>query len=135
MAPRHAVYTAAMRTVDFDRLRPVANSDFEFRNAARFWNGVVRFDIGADVHAVALENGELVEPGLDASFSYDIRIVVSPQVWHEMLAPVPRPFYHDLSAARLEGLTIEAPPEVFGPYYPALRRLIEIARGLAEENN
>ena len=117
-----------MRSTDFDALRPIANADFEFRNAARFWTATVRFDIGAEVHTVALKDGEVVEGGLDHAFSYDVRIVATPETWHEMLAPVPRPFYHDLSAARLHGLQIEAAPEVFGPYYPALRRLVELAR-------
>ena len=88
-----------MRSVDFDALCPIANADFEFRNAARSWNGVVRFDIGADVQAIAFENGEMVEAGPGASFSYDIRIAAPPETWHEMMAPVPRPFYQDLSGA------------------------------------
>lgn len=117
-----------MRSTDFDALRPIANADFEFRNAARFWTATVRFDIGAEVHTVALKGGEIVDAGLDGVFSYDIRIVMPSETWREMMAPTPRPFYHDLSGARLHGLQIEAAPEVFGSYYPALRRLVELAR-------
>ncbi len=124
-----------MRTIDFDALRPVANADFEFRNAARSWSATVRFDIGAEVHTVTVKGGEIVDAGPDGAFSYDVRIVMTSETWHEMMAPVPRPFYHDLSAARLHGLQIEAAPEVFGPYYPALRRLVELAREQATEES
>jgi hypothetical protein len=46
-----------------------------------------------------------------------------------LLAPVPRPFYQDLFGAQLHhDIELNANPLDFAPYYPALRRLLEILR-------
>lgn len=62
-----------------------------------------------------------------------IRIVATDEGWQQMLRPVPPPFYQDLfGAASRHGVLLGEPEDVF-PYYPALRRLMELLRTVEGE--
>ena len=58
------------------------------------------------------------------------RVIVGPaDGWEKMLQPAPPPFYQDLYGAQIHhGFAIHGAIEDVGPYYPALRRLIELLR-------
>ncbi len=115
------------------RIREAANADPEFTLAARFWDGRVRFDVGGEPYLLAVDGGRI------SSFEQEegeapIRISAPAAEWDELLKPVPRPFYQDLmAAASRQGFTIEGEENGFRPYYPAIRRLIDIMRDLARE--
>ncbi len=113
------------------RLTPaLANDDAEFALAARMWNGDVLFASGEDAVRMTVRDGRVTEVvRAAASAAATIRIIATAGDWEKLLQPVPPPFYQDLfgAASRHGVLLLGAPEDVF-PYYPALRRLIELLR-------
>ena len=113
------------------RLTPaLANDDAEFALAARMWDGDVLFASGEDAVRMTVRAGRVTEvtqsvPAAPAQ----VRIIATADAWEKMLRPVPPAFYQDLfgAAARHGVLLLGDPADVF-PYYPALRRLIELLR-------
>ncbi|MBI5288613.1 MAG: hypothetical protein HY873_06540 [Chloroflexi bacterium] len=113
------------------RLTPrLANDDPEFALAARMWDGDVLFACGEDAMRMTVRGGrvtEIVEASPSAQAA--IRIIATADDWEKLLQPVPPPFYQDLfGAASRHGVLLLGEPEVVFPYYPALRRLIELLR-------
>ncbi len=118
-----------MPVIDPTRIRDAANADPEFQIAARHWDAVLRIDAGAEVHLLQVRAGEAVEADPGAAFAFDVRIAAPAATWDEMLAAVPRAFYHDLfAAAARHGVVLEGDTEA---YYPAIRRLLELMRAIA----
>jgi hypothetical protein len=113
------------------RLTPaLANDDAEFALAARMWDGDVLFASGDDALRMTVHGGRVTEIVQSAPTAVaSIRIIASPDAWEKLLRPVPPPFYQDLfgAAARHGVLLLGDPTDIF-PYYPALRRLIELLR-------
>ncbi|MEX1254647.1 MAG: hypothetical protein WEE64_09930 [Dehalococcoidia bacterium] len=114
-----------------------ANEDPEFRIAARFWDATLRFVIDDTSYALRIASGEIVETAPCAPDApCDVSFSATTDVWSELLAPVPRPFYQDLfGAARYHGLRMEGDLGSFFPYYPAMRRFVDLmraARGTAD---
>ncbi len=108
----------------------LANDDPEFALAARMWNGDVLFASGGEALRMTVRDGRVTEVvRAAAGASARIRIIATADAWEKMLRPVPPPFYHDLfgAVARHGVLLLGEPTDVF-PYYPALRRLIELLR-------
>lgn len=121
-----------MTLIDVDRIREAANDDSEFRLAARFWTAMLRLDAGAEVHLLAVQEGEMVEASEDAAFGYDLRLAAPLDSWRELLAASPRAFYQDLYGASLRhDFTLEGDVDA---YYPAIRRLVEIMREVAADD-
>ena len=118
-----------------DAAARAANDDGEFKIAARFWNADVRLASGEQAWLLRLRDGRIAHVVRDAGASgADAGIAAPSEVWREMLAPVPRPFFQDLYGASLHhGLQLEN-PEALWPYYPALRRLLELLRDAARGN-
>ena len=111
-------------------LKPALDADPEFALAARMWTGDVTFVSDGDAVRVSLHDGRIgaIEPAQPDATSM-IRIAGPRDGWDEMLKPLPRPFYQDLfGAATHHGFTIGGKIEDVGPYYPALRRIIELMR-------
>ena len=114
-----------------------ANTDPEFRLAARFWNATIRLEIG-DAHYV-LEVCEGAVRGLeplrpDEADASTHSITAPRQEWERLLATKPEPFYQDLMAAVFRhGFRLEGDPVEFYPYYPAVTRFFELARELTSE--
>lgn len=124
MAPQLAMLNA-------NAIREAANADFEFVNAARFWNAVIAIDTGPDRYVLEMKDGRIARFGLDRSRGSrrDLLIAAPSESWTEFLKPEPRPFFHDLFAAMSrEGFVLEGNSHEWGPYYPALRRFFEIVR-------
>ncbi len=122
-----------MQEIPLERVRDTANADAEFRIAARFWNADVRFAVDERGEVLRIREGriEAVLPDREPA-SCDVSIVAPRETWRELLAPVPRPFYQDLYGASLHhGLRFEGDGVAFFPYYPALRRLVELLRAAA----
>jgi hypothetical protein len=111
-------------------LPAAANDDAEFGIAARMWDADVV--LASDGNAVKLKiaGGRITDvASASKSSAAQIRVSGPENGWQEMLAPLPRPFYQDLFGASVHhGFTIEGAIEDIYPYYPALRRLIELLR-------
>lgn len=122
-----------MPALEIERLR-AANADPEFRIAARFWNAALLIREGESGHVVRIRDGEVAEitpwlPALGPSTSWSVSISAPSEEWARFLEPEPRPFYQDLWGASLHhGFRIEGDMEGLYPYYPAVRRLLELVR-------
>jgi len=121
----------------FEKLREVANNDPEFRLAARFWNTALRLEMGEEALLLRVENGQIAEllsgPQVFA-FLTPVHIVVSASTsnWQRFLERIPKPFYVDLWGAMTHhGFKASGDMESLYAYYPAVRRLFDIMRALA----
>jgi len=113
------------------RLAPeAANADGEFAVAARMWDGDVVFVSDSDAVRLSMKNGRLdAVAAVAADSAAQIRVRGPAEGWEKLLRREPPPFYQDLfGAATHHGFAIEGKIEDLGPYYPALRRLIELLR-------
>ena len=119
-----------MSLMDWSRLVARANADGEFRLHARFWNASIRIDTGAGAVRIAIGDGRIatVEPW-GGRIASDLSISASTDAWAEMLAPLPRPFYHDLAAAAVHhDVAFSGDIRHRCAYYGAVRRLVELMR-------
>lgn len=109
---------------------PLLNDDPEFALAARTWDGDVLFASDGDALRMTVRGGRVSDvAAADADTPAQVRIVATPDAWEKMLRPLPPPFYQDLfGAASRHGVLLLGQPEDLFPYYPALRRLMELLR-------
>jgi hypothetical protein len=119
-------------TLDYNSIIDSANEDGEFRIAARFWDAIVRLDVGEQSHIMRFRDGRLISfykcDSAEAA-GYDFRISAPESDWEELLRSVPRPFYQDLMAASWRhGFHVEGHVIEFYPYYPAINRLFQLIR-------
>ena len=122
-----------MHFIDADRLAAAANADGEFQLHTRLWRARVSLRAGDDdAVALTIEAGR-VSIAADAALPADVRISAPAADWDALLAPVPRPFFHDLRAAcahhgfRLEGDRLHT-----AAFYPAIRRLVDLMRDVRQ---
>ena len=121
----------------FEKLQEVANNDPEFCLAARFWDTALRMEMGNEALLLHIEKGRIVElvSGHQAiAFLTPVHIVVSAPTsdWQRFLERIPKPFYVDLwSAMTHHGFKVSGDMESLYAYYPAVRRLFDIMRTLA----
>jgi len=113
------------------RLPDAANNDGEFKLAARLWDGDVVLVSGDDGVRLGIEAGRIIDVArAQKDAPAQIRVIGPADGWAKMLQPAPPPFYQDVFAASARhGFQIDGAIEDVGPYYPALRRLIELLRG------
>jgi hypothetical protein len=111
-------------------LPAAANDDGEFALAARMWDADVLLVSGGEAVRLTVRDGRITAvTGVPLDTAAPIRIVGPPDGWEKLLRTVPPPFYQDLfGAAAHHGFTLEGAIEDVYPYYPALRRLVEILR-------
>ncbi len=111
-------------------LPDAANGDGEFSVAARMWDSDVVFSSDDGGARVTIAGGRVTcVERVEAPNGASIRVRGSSDGWAKMLSPAPPPFYHDLFGAAVHhGFAIEGAIEDVYPYYPALRRLIELLR-------
>ena len=111
-------------------LPAAANDDAEFAIAARMWDAEVIFASDGNSVRMSIVGGRITDvASAPAATDAQIRITGPDDGWQKMLAPLPPPFYQDLFGASIHhGFTIEGAVEDVYPYYPALRRLIELLR-------
>jgi hypothetical protein len=113
------------------RLLPgAANEDGEFAVAARMWDADVVFVSGADAVKMSVRDGKIASvTAAAADATATVRVSGPEDGWRKMLQPVPPPFYQDLFGAGIHhGFLIDGEIESVYPYYPALRRLVELLR-------
>lgn len=123
--------------MSFPKLQEAANGDPEFRLAARFWNTAMRLEMGEKALLLRIEKGRIAEvmTGHQAlAFLTPVNLVVSAPTedWQKFLERIPKPFYVDLwGAATHHGFKVGGDMENLYAYYPAVRRLFDIMRALA----
>jgi len=119
-----------MTAIPWQSLAARANADGEFQQQARLWNATLRFDVGTESRALRIEDGRIrsLEP-CASDAPCDVFVSAAPEEWERLLAPAPRPFYHDLFGAYWRhGFRMNEDMTAWAAYYPALRRLVEILR-------
>jgi hypothetical protein len=111
-------------------LPDAANDDAEFAIAARMWDADVVFASDGNAVKMSIADGRITDiASVPRASTAEICISGPEDGWTKMLAPLPAPFYQDLFGASIHhGFTIEGEVEAVYPYYPALRRLIELLR-------
>ncbi|MEU6573644.1 hypothetical protein [Streptomyces sp. NPDC046805] len=110
-------------------------SDPEFVLHSRYLTTVLRVVIGqTQSFRIVVRSGAVVEidPGVTPFDSYDIQLAGTEEQWEALLAPIPAPFYQDFYPAMLHhDFRIEGDMETIMAYYPAVRRLGDIFRTVA----
>lgn len=109
--------------------------DPEFGLHARYLTTAIRVVIGeSQSFRIVIRDGVVVE--IDAVVtpfdSYDIQLAGTEDQWAALLSPIPPAFYQDFYPAMLHhGFRIEGDMETIMAYYPALRRMAEVLRAVA----
>ena len=117
--------------LDWPVLAARANADGEFRLHARFWNARLRLGCGPATMGIEIRHGAIhdIQPWDPAWFGADLNIRADAHEWDALLAPLPKPFYHDLWAANAHhGFSLGGDTHHLCAYYPAVRRLVELMR-------
>jgi hypothetical protein len=119
-----------MRDVSWERVMDRANQDGEFRIAARLWSSTVRLDLGDRSVRLAIADGALrAAAPCDRDARCDVSVGGAADAWDALLAPVPPPLHQDLFGGVMAGRFLLAGDlELFYAYYPAVRRLLDLAR-------
>lgn len=117
-------------------IRAALAGDGEFAIAARYWTATVRLDLGAESYLLEVDGGEVADFRADADAGAEPDVVLSgPDAdWAEILAPVPRAYFHDVLSGPRFGfhqvtVTGDELADVF-PYYHAIQRLVDVIRGV-----
>ncbi|GCE42052.1 hypothetical protein Rhow_005711 [Rhodococcus wratislaviensis] len=130
--------------MDTERFTEALNLDPEFKIAARFWNAIVRLEIGDETYVLVIRDGRLdsMTPPegnnlMTVARNYDIEISAPIEEWSKFFQRVPRPFYQDLfSAVTRHNFRYGGDMKMFFAYYAALRRVFDFMRSytnVAEE--
>jgi hypothetical protein len=118
-----------MPLFDLNAITSAANSDGEFKLAARLWNADLRFEVGAEGYLMRVRDGRISEFSKADASKWDVKISAPENDWRELLKPVPKPFFQDLMAAMTrQGFKLEGDLPGFNPYYRATCRLFELMR-------
>ena len=121
-----------MALFDTNVITSAANSDGEFKLAARLWNADVCLEVGSEAYLIRMRDGRIGDFSKSDSAQYDVKISAPESDWRELLKPVPKPFYQDLMAAMTRhGFKVEGDLLGFNPYYRATCRLFELMRKAA----
>jgi hypothetical protein len=122
-------------TFSHEKLQAALNDDGEFRFAARYWDGALQLQIGAQAHVLRLKGGEVVgidSTPLDGTSPGEVTVSASADTWAQMLQPFPRPFYQDFYPAYMHhGLEFKGDSDYVWAYYAALRRSGQVLRSIA----
>jgi len=118
-----------MTSFDTQAITSAANSDGEFRLAARLWNADIRLEVGVDAYLLRMRKGLIDEFCKADASKWDVKISAPKSDWQELLKPIPKPFYQDLMAAMTrQDFKVEGDLLGFNPYYRATCRLFELMR-------
>jgi pimeloyl-ACP methyl ester carboxylesterase len=109
-------------------------ADGEFATAARYWTAAVRLDLDAESYRLEVDGGRVAAFRAAAATdpAPDIVLAGPDTDWAQILAPVPRAYFHDVLSGPRFGfhqvtVTGDALADVF-PYYHAIQRLIDVIR-------
>lgn len=121
----------AMQLPDSEDWVARCNGDGEFQLAARYWNGGLRLNLGADSLEFAVADGVAASakaPPSDATGLIELTADLS--FWEKMLAGAPPRFHTDLLASMGTGLGPARSGDrlAYAQYYGAVMRALEILR-------
>jgi pimeloyl-ACP methyl ester carboxylesterase len=103
--------------------------DGEFRLAARYWTGGLRFEAPDAVVGVSFRDGAAIGEAPQAGGAGVITLRGPTEAWSELLAAKPQRFYNDVASLVMAGeITNESDPVLYAQYYPAVARAIELLR-------
>jgi hypothetical protein len=90
-----------MDIIRFERLQAAANTNPEFRIAARFCDALLRITMGDTAHLLYIRDGQLIavrpwDPMQQVWTSWQVSITAPAEEWRKFLTPLPPPFYQDL---------------------------------------
>jgi len=123
--------------LDLPSLQSELARDPEFLLHSRYFTAQIRVVIGdLQSFTITVREGELIglDPVVTPFDSYDVQLAGSEEQWAPLLALVPPPFYQDFLPAMLyHGFRLEGRMETIIAYYPALRRLGELLRSVANQ--
>ena len=121
-----------MPLFDTSAITSAANSDGEFKLAARLWNADSRLEVGAESYLMRLREGRISDFSKVDAPKWDVKISAPESDWRELLKAVPKPFFQDLMAAMTrQSFKLEGDLLGFNPYYRATCRLFELMRKAA----
>jgi hypothetical protein len=123
------------RCLDLAGLRQALTSDPEFTLQTRHLTVAIRVVIeGEQSFTIIVCDGAVIEiDGVVTVFdSFDVKLEGTREHWDKLLAIHPPAFYQDFMPAMLHhGFRIEGNMETIMAYYPAIRRLGDLLRALA----
>jgi hypothetical protein len=129
--------TAARVQLPLEAALDFLGQDPEWALAARFWTARIAFFVDDARSVLTIENGKAVsfEASGPDSPPCALRIGGPSDSWHELLQPVPRPFFQDFLPASLHhGFVCEGDLESFYAYYGAISRiLVAMRRAVTEQ--
>jgi len=117
-----------------DAIRAALAADGEFALAARHWTAAVRLELGAESYLLMVDDGHVSGFGTaaDSDPAADVVLAGPDADWAEILAPVPRAYFHDvLSGPRFGFHNVTVTGDELGsvfPYYHAIQRLTGVIR-------
>lgn len=122
-----------MTRFDKQKFSDAVNADPEFKIAARLWNARLRLRIGERAFILSFADGTLAAVNDQPTIfdEWDIDIAGPADGWEKLLQPVPPPLYQDIFPAQLhKGFSLGGNLELLFAYYPAVRRMFDIMRGV-----
>ena len=118
--------------ISANQLAVRCRDDREFEMLSRHWSGSLRLQEDDDAIELRFEDGRLASAtpatGAAATGPGHVTIAAPRAVWEGLLAPVPAPGFTALASAAAFGLRVRGHKVTSWQYYPAVRRLLELAR-------
>jgi pimeloyl-ACP methyl ester carboxylesterase len=123
-----------MRETTSEMLAQACAADGEFRLAARYWTGGLRFERTVGAWFVSLENGNAFAGEVREDEDGVIAITAPDDVWARLLSQTPPRFYNDIANLIGSGQMVLHGDRVrYAQYYPAIMRAIELLRSRTTE--
>ncbi len=116
--------------INFENIKSTLSSDPEFTREMRYFSGLIKIEMGNNVQSLSYNDGKLDEIKTGSCDDNECKIIIkgNSDLWLNMLAEKPKPFYQCLqSTAVKHGLFMNVANETFA-YLPALNRLMQIMR-------
>lgn len=121
--------------LDLVTLENALRDDAEFRLQTRYLTTTFRFVIGElQTFSVVICNGAVtkIDNVVTAFDGFQIQFAGNQAQWQALLAPEPEAFFQDFFPAMLHhGFRIEGDMESIMAYYPAIRRMQDLLRQVA----
>lgn len=115
---------------DLGSIKNELHKDPEFTREMRYFSGNIKIEIDTNTQSLSYDEGKLKDIKSGAIRDEECKIIIkgNKDIWLNMLADKPKPFYQCLqSTAVKHGLFINVASVTFA-YLPALNRLMQMMR-------
>ena len=110
-------------------LADVCAADGEFRLAARYWTGGLRFEAPGGVIGVSVTDGVVSSRVPDRGAPGVVAFEAAQEIWDALLAATPPRLVNDLGFLVMGGpITLHGDPVLYAQTYPAVMRAVELLR-------